>query len=136
MYCIGVLGLWHLGSVITVSWAKQGFNVICFDHDKKILNRLRKGKPAIYEPGLEESFQELINENKIQIATNINQLSECNFVFLTYDTPVNDKDESDISILEKSVIGLGNIMKNSSCLIISSQSPLGACSYLRGNCRV
>ena len=128
---IGVLGLWHLGSVISASWSKLGFDVICYDYDEEILNLYRKNKIPVYEPGLEILINESIDKKKITIASNIKEFFDCDFIFLTYDTPINNQDISNVEILINSINDLGRVMKNESCIIISSQSPVGICDSLR-----
>ena len=74
----------------------------------------------ILSNGLKQSFLSFSND--------LNSLKDCDFIFLSYDTPVLDDDTSDLSILDKSVKDLIKIMKDHSILIISSQSPVGFCS--------
>ena len=128
---IGVLGLWHLGSVISASWSKLGFDVICYDYDEEILSLYRKNKIPVYEPGLEILINESIDNKKLTIASSFKEFFDCDFIFLTYDTPVNNQDISNVEILINSVNDLGRVMKNKSCIIISSQSPVGICDSLR-----
>ena len=91
---IGVLGLWHLGSVISASWSKLGFDVICYDYDEEILSLYRKNKIPVYEPGLEILINESIDNKKLTIASSFKEFFDCDFIFLTYDTPVNNQDIS------------------------------------------
>lgn len=128
---IGIIGLWHLGSVIAVSWAKLGFKVIGFDYDKKRIANFKQNKTPIFEPGLEDEIINLTGKGLLSFTGNIKDLSECDFVFLTYDTPVRDDDSSDTSILKKSVKDVRSVMKDNAVLIISSQSPVGYCDELR-----
>ncbi|HEX2786720.1 MAG TPA: nucleotide sugar dehydrogenase [Ignavibacteria bacterium] len=128
---IGIIGLWHLGSVIAVSWAKLGYKVIGFDYDKKRIENFKQNKPPIFEPGLEDEIKDLTEKGLLSFTYNIKDLSECDFVFLTYDTPVRDDDSSDTSILKKSVKDVRGVMKDNSILIVSSQSPVGYCEELR-----
>ena len=128
---IGVIGLWHLGCVISVSWSKLGHNVIGFDYDMNRVEKLKDGIPPLFEPNLEESVKDGINKKLLTFSTDINELSDCDFVFLSYDTPVRDDDSSDTSILEKSIKDIRSIMKNDSIIIISSQSPVGYCEILK-----
>lgn len=128
---IGVVGLWHLGCVISVSWSKLGHNVIGFDYDAERVNKLKNGTPPLFEPNLQESVKEGISKKLLTFSSLINDLSDCDFLFLSYDTPVRDDDSSDTSILEKSVEDVRKIMKDSAILIVSSQSPVGYCSELR-----
>jgi UDPglucose 6-dehydrogenase len=128
---IGVIGLWHLGCIVSASWAKLGYHVTGFDYDNMRVQNLKKGIPPIYEPDLEKLVKVNIERNMLNFSNDINTLSECDFIFLCYDTPVRDDDSCDTSILEKSVNDVIKIMKNSAILIVSSQSPVGYCSELR-----
>ena len=130
-YKIGVVGLWHLGCVISASWSKLGLKVKGFDHDLERVKKLSKGILPIYEPGLQEIIIENAKNNLLEFKEDIKELSDSDFIFLTYDTPVLEDDSSDTFILEKSVSELREIMKDNSVLIISSQSPVGFCNRLR-----
>ena len=128
---IGVVGLWHLGSVLCASWAKLGFNVIGFDYDKERVNDMNNSLPPVFEPNLSETIKQFLKKNTLQFTNNLKDLNECDFIILSYDTPVLNDDSCDLSILENSVHDLKNIMKDGSILIVSSQSPAGFCSTLR-----
>ena len=47
---IGVIGLWHLGSVLCAAWSKLGYKVIGFDYEKKRVDKLLNGIPPVFEP--------------------------------------------------------------------------------------
>lgn len=128
---IGIFGLWHLGCVLTASWSKLGHQVIGFDYETKRIKDLEKGIPPIFEPELEETIKDGLNNGLLKFTNSLEDLKDCDFVFLSYDTPVNEKDESDTTILEQSILGMSKILKNNSIVIISSQSPVGYCSELR-----
>jgi len=130
---IGVIGLWHLGSVLCASWAKLGFEVVGFDYDKERVNSLSKGLPPVFEPKLEETIKKFVKKGTLNFTNSLEDLKECDFILLSYDTPVSNNDSSDLTILEKSVKDVKNIMKNNSILIVSSQAPAGYCSILRKN---
>ncbi|MBU1101987.1 MAG: nucleotide sugar dehydrogenase [Bacteroidetes bacterium] len=128
---IGVIGLWHLGCVISSSWAKLGYEVVGFDYDEDRISKLSNFIPPIFEPDLAETIKQGIADKLLHYTSNISDLSDCDFVFLCYDTPVRDDDSSDTSILDKSVDDVMKVMKDDAILIISSQSPVGYCNYLR-----
>jgi len=128
---IGVFGLWHLGTVLTASWSKLGNQVIGFDHLESKVTNLNKGLPPIFEPFLEDSLKESISKKNLSFSNNLKDLSSCDFVFLAYDTPVNDDDSSDTTILTESIKDMRTILKNHTVVIISSQSPVGFCAELR-----
>ena len=128
---IGVIGLWHLGCIISVSWTKLGYKVVGFDYDDERVKKLQNGIPPLFEPKLEESIKEGLAKNQISFSYDINSLKDCDYIFLSYDTPVMEDDRCDTSILLKSVTDVREVMKDGSILIISSQSPVGFCASLR-----
>ncbi|MGA7159804.1 MAG: nucleotide sugar dehydrogenase [Bacteroidota bacterium] len=129
---IGVVGLWHLGCIIATSWAKLGNEVIGFDYDENRVKNLKGGDPPLFEPGLKESITTALAAKTLSFTTSIADLSECDFVFLSYDTPVREDDSTDATVLTDSVNDLKEILKSGAVLIVSSQSPAGFCSELRG----
>lgn len=128
---IGVTGLWHLGCVISVSWSKLGFNTIGFDYDKERVEKLKAKKPPIFEPLLEEEIANGFKHDLLKYSSELKDLSDCDFIFLSYDTPVREDDSSDLAILQKSVADASQIMKDGAVIIVSSQSPVGYCNELR-----
>ena len=89
------------------------------------------GKTHIYEPNLAETIWEGKDNRTLSFSSQLSSLALCDFIFLSYDTPVLTDDRSDTSILEKSVMDIRNVMKDGSVLIVSSQSPVGFCRALR-----
>ena len=128
---IGIIGLWHLGCVLAAAWSKKNYIVSGFDHNKDRVENLTQGHLPIYEPGLEKNIKQSVTKNLLFFSDNIITLSNSDFIFLSYDTPVLENDDSDISILVQSVKEAAIIMKDNSVLIISSQTPVGLCSELR-----
>ena len=128
---IGVFGLWHLGCTIAASWGELGKDVIGYDYNNDIVKNLKNGIPPLYEPYLESYIKDGLKNKNISFTDNKLDFLDCDYVFVTYDTPVDDNDNSDTTILTDSINDLGKILKNGSIVIISSQSPVGFCSDLR-----
>ena len=128
---IGVVGLWHLGCVLCTTWSKLGNQVIGFDYDSALISNLQQAIPPLFEPDLAESIRKSLDDKSLAFSDQIQSLSECDFIFLSYDTPVLDDDSSDTSILEKAVKDIAVVMKQGAVIIVSSQSPVGFCSSLQ-----
>ena len=62
---ICVLGLWHLGSVISASVASKGHKVIGIDENTKIINNLNRSKAPIYEPHLNKLIKNGLNSGNL-----------------------------------------------------------------------
>jgi UDPglucose 6-dehydrogenase len=128
---IGIVGMWHLGCVLSAVWASKNHSVVGFDYDSSRIRELQRGKAPVFEPELDETLSDCLSKGVLSFSDKIGSLSQCDYIFLSYDTPVLDDDSSDVSILKRSVDDLKKIMKDGSILIISSQSPVGLCSQLR-----
>jgi UDPglucose 6-dehydrogenase len=128
---IGVIGLWHLGSVLCASWFKLGFKVIGFDYECPRVEKLNKGIPPLFEPGLAEVIREGLQSRKLHFTDDIQALDACDFVFLSYDTPVRENDSSDTTILEKAIEDARPVLNDGVIVIVSSQVPVGFCRRLR-----
>ena len=89
---IGVIGLWHLGCVLCASWSKLGNKVVGFDYESSRIDGLNRGKPPIYEPELDEVIQGGMKRGNLAFSRDLKSLDACDFVFLSYDTPVGDDD--------------------------------------------
>lgn len=128
---IGVVGLWHLGCVLSAAWSKLGFDVTGFDYSKELISDLGSGRPPVYEPDLEKVMGQCIKDGRLRFTNEIGLLKDRDYVFLAYDTPVLDNDDSDLSILYKAINDLGGVLKDDAIVIVSSQTPSGTCNKFR-----
>src|SRR3989344_6207772 len=108
---IAVVGLWHLGEVVSVGLAELGHTVVAIDEDKKIIGGLQKGIPPLAEKDVRERMARHMKKGFLSFSTDFKRVKDCDAVFLTYDTPVDENDESDIGILERSVKKFSNYLK-------------------------
>src|ERR1035441_596285 len=127
---ICVLGLWHLGSVTAACCAKH-FPVIGLDFDATNIAKLNSGHAPLLEPGLDELISAGLAAKKLSFTSDATIACEnANILWLTYDTPVNDADESDVEFV------LGNLRRalphlpNGALVLISAQLPVGTCAKL------
>jgi len=128
---IGVIGLWHLGCVLSAAWSKLGFQVVGFDDDSNLIGKLSKGKAPLYEPGLNETLSESMSRERLVFTDQVEMLGDCDIVFLAYDTPVLENDESDLTLLKRAVVECSTTLKDGAVMIVSSQSPAGTCQQFR-----
>jgi UDPglucose 6-dehydrogenase len=127
---IVVLGLWHLGSVTAACCAKH-FSVVGLDFDASNISRLNQGQAPLLEPGLNELIAAGVASKNLSFKSDPKIASvNADILWLTYDTPVNDADESDVEFV------LGNLRKalaylpDGALVLISAQLPVGTCAKL------
>ena len=131
---ITVFGLWHLGCVTAAGLAELGYNVIGTDLYEKVVRDLSEVRPPIFEPGLEELIKKHIKNKTLSFVYDKRaSLEEADFIFLTFDTKVDDEDQVDLSDINKAVDEISKHIKNDSILIISSQMPVGTCDKIKGS---
>ncbi len=127
-----VIGIWHLGSVVSGCLADLGYSVIGVDNDSKRVQELSKGIPPLFEPGLQELFSDSIKLKRLSFTTDLSSaLKGCDLIMVTFDTPVDDNDDVDLSPVLNACREIGSCLENGSVIIISSQVPVGTCDYIK-----
>jgi UDPglucose 6-dehydrogenase len=127
---IVVQGLWHLGSVTAACIAKH-FQVIGLDFDEANVTKLNSGHAPLLEPRLDELISAGLAAKKLSFTTNAKIACEnAEILWLCYDTPVNDNDESDVeSVLTNLRRALPHLPKGA-LVLVSAQLPVGTCAKL------
>jgi UDPglucose 6-dehydrogenase len=131
---IGVIGLWHLGSVTAACLADAGRQAIGIDPDPAIVDGLRAGHAPVSEPGLEEMLRS--NAERLAFTCDPRALAEARCAWLTFDTPVDDEDRADVEwVMERALQALAQLAAGS-LVIVSSQLPVGSIAKLQERCAI
>ena len=127
---IGVQGLWHLGCVTAACCAKH-FPVVGLDFDAATVAKLNQGQAPLFEPGLNELIAADLAAKRLSFTTDAKAAcANADVLWLCYDTPVNENDESDVESV------LGNLRKalphlpKGALVLVSAQLPVGTCAKL------
>ena len=127
-----VIGIWHLGSVVSACLADSGYSVIGVDNDLQKVTYLNNGIPPLFEPGLQELITSNIDQGRLSYTTDLSQaVKGSKYVLITFDTPVNEKDEVDLSEIFDVALKLSQHLENGSVLLVSSQVPVGTCEQIK-----
>ncbi len=121
---IAVVGLWHMGCVYSASLSQMGFNVVGFDINKKTVDDLNLGIPPIFEPELEEMLKKYLKKN-LNFSTEEKSLKDKDYIFITHDVEVNNKDEVEMTTVNKLIQIVTKNASKDTVVIISSQLPVG-----------
>ncbi len=127
---VTVLGLWHLGSVTAACCAKH-FPVVGLDFDAANIAKLNSGHAPLLEPGLDELICAGLACKKLSFTTDEKTAcAKADVLWLTYDTPVNDHDESDVEFVLANLRRALPCLPNGALVLISAQLPVGTCAQL------
>lgn len=128
---ITVIGLWHLGCVVSTALAHLGHNVVGTDFDSETVRRLQQGQPPIYEPDLTEMMARQTRDARLSFAGSCAEaLAGADYVFITFDTPVDDNDQSDLGPIERALDTIARHARGQIEIVIMSQIPVGTCRRL------
>ncbi len=129
---IGVIGLWHLGSVTAACLADAGNEVIGVDPDPAVVEGLLGGRPPIFEPGLQDMLAR--HRPRLRFSGDASALADAVRAWVTFDTPVDDNDNADVEwVLEQATKMLASLPADS-LVVVSSQLPVGSVARLQERC--
>jgi UDPglucose 6-dehydrogenase len=129
---IGVIGLWHLGSVTAACLAAAGSRVIGIDPDPLVVAELRGGRPPVSEPGLSELLA--ANAPRLSFDSEPRALAGARCAWVTFDTPVDDEDGADVEWVLAHAVELLAELPAHTLAIVSSQLPAGSIAELCARC--
>ena len=118
-------GLWHLGCVTAAELTKLKNNVICFDENKKKIEKLKKLKLEIFEKSLSNIIRKNQKNNKLKFSNNIKDINNAKIYSYCEDTPIRKSNKGEPDLIIKKIIKRINDLKSCRELIISSQIPVG-----------
>jgi UDPglucose 6-dehydrogenase len=128
---IAVLGLWHQGVVGAACLADMGHAVIGADADAQRIARLQQGKSPLFEPGLDALVAKGIEAGRLAFTADCAAAArDAPFVFVMFDTPVNDQDESDLSGILRTFEAIAPGLEPGAVILVTAQVPVGTCESL------
>jgi UDPglucose 6-dehydrogenase len=129
---VGVIGLWHLGCVTAACLADLGYQVVGIDKDRDRIRQLNAGKVPIFEPGLDEMIESNMVADRLSFTTDLKAgLKAKRFVYIAYDTPVDDNDEVDLSGIIETSETMAPWLEKGAIVLVSSQVPVGTCGKIK-----
>lgn len=130
---IAVVGLWHLGCVTAACCARH-CSVTGLDFDEQRIARLEAGEAPIFEPGLNDLLKAGLSSTRLRFTTDAGRAcSDADVLWLCYDTPVNDQDESDAAFVLDQLRRCLPHLPRGALVLISSQLPVGTCGALEAD---
>ena len=116
---IGFVGLTHLGLNYLAASSEKNFKVVGLDLNQNRINKLKKFDIEYNEPNL----QKIISKNKktILFTSNLNNLKNCNIIFISQDVDTDEKGKGNFDNLKKLIKKVSKFLNKKSIMIILSQ---------------
>lgn len=124
---ITFIGHGYVGLVTACVFADFGNKVWVIGHTKEKLERLKKGDPIIYEPGLKELLEKNLKAGRIIFTDQYDKaVSESSIVFITVGTPPKHSGEADLSTVFAVAEKIGKSLKKGFTVVsCKSTVPVG-----------
>jgi UDPglucose 6-dehydrogenase len=120
---VGFAGMTHLGLVSAAAVADRGFEVMCFDPDGSLIERLGRQDWPVHEPGLGELIGR--NGTRQRFTRASRDLGACEVVYVAPDVPTDDQGQSDVSGLTTLIREVAAAMNPAAVMVVLSQVPPG-----------
>lgn len=130
---VGVVGMGYVGLPLALSLAQEGFKVIGVDIDQKRIKSLSQGKLtfAHNEPDLAALLQKEPKKGRLRLVTDHQELSGCDAVVITVQTPLQrGRLLPDYRILKSAVRDSAAVMKTGALLVVQSTVAPGTSARL------
>jgi UDPglucose 6-dehydrogenase len=120
---VGFAGMTHLGLVSASAVAGRGFDVICFDSDRALTDRLQRQDWPVLELGLPELIRG--NSQRQRFTSAATDLAVCDVVYVAPDVPTDDEGRSDVSGLTRLIHDVAAAANPAAIMVVLSQVPPG-----------
>lgn len=128
---IAVIGLWHQGVVGAACCASMGHQVTGADLDADRIIALKQAKAPLFEPGLDELLEQQIAACRLTFTTDLaGAVRDMPYVFIMFDTPVNDQDESNLTGIFQAIEVVAPSLAKDAVILVTAQVPVGTCDAL------
>ncbi len=123
---IGVIGLGYVGLTLAVSLAEVGFEVIGWDSNPEIREKLARGEPHVHETGLESLLHAQLEKGRFIVAQSYEEIKRCAVFMVAVNTPV-ERMTPDLSYVRQAITELTTILKPGDLVVLRSTVPIGTC---------
>ncbi len=122
---ISIVGSGHVGLVSGVCFAEKGHEVLCVDHDKDKLAKLKRSESPFFEPGMPEllakhqASKRLHFSDRTEDAVDFGQA-----IFICVGTPSTERGKADMTFVEKVARTIAENLKDYRLVIEKSTVPI------------
>ena len=120
---IGFVGMSHLGLNYAVASAIKGYDVVCYDENRRLIDLLNSKQIPYFEKNLKKNL--IKKFNSLDFTINKKKLVSCNLIFISKDVPTNNYGKSNLKIIKKILNSVLKIVKKNTIIVILCQVPPG-----------
>lgn len=130
---VAVAGVGYVGLITGACMAYLGSSVYCVDVDEAKIEKLKKGIPTFYEPGLKELLDVCIKTGNLKFSTNISEATKSSdVIFIAVGTPQLPDGEPNLEYVKSVSHSIGSALDSDKLRIIVNKStvPIGSGNWV------
>jgi UDP-N-acetyl-D-glucosamine dehydrogenase len=116
---VGVIGLGYVGLPLSVVFAEEGCNVLGFDTNLLICNKINSGESHIKDI-LDSRLEKLVANGTLKAVTDFSLLKDCDVISICVPTPLNKLKDPDLSYVIKATETISQNLKKGQLIILES----------------
>lgn len=129
---IAVVGTGYVGLVTGVCLAEVGHIVTCVDTNADKIQKLKKGIPPIFEPGIEGYLKRNTEHDRIRFTTVLKDaMRGAETVFIAVGTPQGEDGSADLQYVKNVAREIGQCAERDVLVIVKSTVPVGTCAIVQ-----
>ncbi len=122
---VAIIGQGYVGLPLAVAAASEGWNVIGIEKSTRILELIKKSISPIEDISNNE-ISKMRNNGNYQITNDESRIAEANIVIICVPTPIDEKNQPDMSFMEAAIESIEKYAKDGTLIISESTSYPGS----------
>ena len=123
---ISIIGSGYVGLVSGAGLSEFGNHVTCLDIDKTKINKLKKLKVPIFEPGLENIISKNMKKGLLNFSSDVSgSIKDSEIIFIAVGTPQNFDGSANVEFVESVAETIANNLNNYKIICTKSTVPIG-----------
>ncbi|MHA1668219.1 MAG: UDP-glucose dehydrogenase family protein [Candidatus Heimdallarchaeaceae archaeon] len=111
---IAIIGTGYVGLTTGVCFASKSHHVICVDVISEKIEMIKRGKPPIYEEGLEKLLKEVLRDKKLEATLDLKYAVEnSEVIFICVGTPSKANGSMSYEYVERAAKNIGEVLAES-----------------------
>ncbi len=129
---IAVIGTGYVGLVAGTCFAESGNRVVCLDINRSKIERLSKGDPVIYEPGIETLLKKNIKSQRISFSSELSSfISDADVIFTAVGTPTGADGNAELEQLFNAVKSFAPMLSGYTLIVNKCTAPVGTVEKIK-----
>jgi UDP-N-acetyl-D-mannosaminuronic acid dehydrogenase len=122
---VTIVGLGFVGLTLAVVMAELGFKIVGIENNPLILDKLKRGKPHFFEPGLEDRFLNVYSNESLIVQSKFNDKNDSSVFIITVGTPLDSNGRVRLDMVQKVTQEISNNMRSGALIIGRSTVKVG-----------